>query len=76
MTENEIHSVDSRSDTPTTPTTTDAVTARIGKFVFTGRVVERGYDSEPVVYLRDSRGRERAVRPRRSRHTLQGGGRA
>lgn len=45
--------------------------ARIGRYRFSGEVVDRGYDRrEPVVYVRDRRGRTRAVRPRRERHTL------
>lgn len=53
--------------------TTDRVRARVGGREFSGRIVESGYDGEPVVYLRDRRGRERAVRPRRDRHHIERG---
>jgi len=59
---------------PTTqrPTETDRerTEARIGGELFAGEIVERGFDGEPVVYIRDHRDRTRAVRPQRPRHEL------
>ena len=46
------------------------VRARVGRETFTGRILGRGFDGGPVVYLEDTRGRTRAVRPERPRHDL------
>ena len=65
-------------DTTDTTDETDrrktTIAARIGTETFEGEFLERGFDGEPVVYVRDVRGRERAVRPERPRHTISGEG--
>jgi hypothetical protein len=46
------------------------VRATVDTRTFTGRILGRGFDGEPVIYLEDARGRTRAVRPERPRHDL------
>jgi hypothetical protein len=47
------------------------VQAAIGPRTFTGRVLEAGYDGEPVVYIEDTAGHERVVRVRRETHDVR-----
>jgi hypothetical protein len=47
------------------------VRAEIGPRTFTGRVLEAGYDGEPVIYVEDRAGHERAIRFRRESHDVQ-----
>lgn len=52
----------------------DRVRATVGSRSFTGTVIGGGYDGEPVVYVRDTVGHERAVRPQRDRYDIQPAG--
>lgn len=50
------------------------VRAEIGPRSFTGRVLEAGYDGEPVIYVEDHAGHERAVRFQRETHVVEPAG--
>lgn len=47
------------------------VRAEIGSATFCGRVIGTGYDGEPVVYVEDTAGHERAVRFQRETHDVR-----
>lgn len=67
--------VNNAGDAPNAPVSPDnRVRAEVGSATFTGRVLGSGYDGEPVVYIEDTAGRERAVRFQRETHAVEPAG--